>query len=149
MDDDDLALRNLTYARFAGLGRAPTAADVAGAAGMREAQVRAGWERLHDAHALVLDPAGGIRMANPFSGVRPGTVSTPADGGGSATAPGMRSASAPPCTRTAGSRPSALTAASRCGSRCAISVPMTTACSSIVWSPPPAGGTTSFSLEPR
>jgi Alkylmercury lyase len=31
--------------------------------------VQACWERLHDAHALVLDPAGGIRMANPFSGV--------------------------------------------------------------------------------
>ena len=29
-----------------------------------------GWRRLHEAHALVLDPAtGGIRMANPFSAV--------------------------------------------------------------------------------
>ena len=69
MDDDDVALLNLTYARFVDLGRAPTAAEVAGAAGLREAQVQACWERLHDAHALVLDPAGAIRMANPFSGV--------------------------------------------------------------------------------
>jgi Alkylmercury lyase len=69
MDDDDLALRNLTYERFVNLGRPPTAAEVAGAAGLREAQVQACWERLHNAHALVLDPAGGIRMANPFSGV--------------------------------------------------------------------------------
>ena len=69
MDDDDLALRNLTYARFVDLGRAPTAAEVAGAAGLGEAQVMACWERLHQAHALVLDPAGSIRMANPFSGV--------------------------------------------------------------------------------
>jgi hypothetical protein len=29
----------------------------------------AGWERLHAEHALVLDQAGGIRMASPFSGV--------------------------------------------------------------------------------
>jgi hypothetical protein len=58
MDDDDLALRNLTYALFVDLGRAPTAAEVAGAAVLREAQVQACWERLHGAHALVLDPAG-------------------------------------------------------------------------------------------
>jgi hypothetical protein len=32
--------------------------------------VRAGWRELHDAHALVLDPATDeIRMANPFSAV--------------------------------------------------------------------------------
>ena len=69
MNDGDLALRNLTYALFVDLGRAPTAAEVAAAAGLSEAQVRAGWERLHGAHALVLDPGGGIRMANPFSAI--------------------------------------------------------------------------------
>jgi hypothetical protein len=70
MDDDDLVLRNLTYARFVELGRAPAAAEVAAAKGRDEAEVIAGWERLHAEHALVLDPATAeIRMANPFSGV--------------------------------------------------------------------------------
>jgi hypothetical protein len=31
--------------------------------------VRDAWRRLHDAHALVLDGDGAIRMANPFSAV--------------------------------------------------------------------------------
>jgi hypothetical protein len=70
MNEDDLALRNLTYARFVDLGRAPTAAEVAVAGGRDRAEVTAGWERLHAEHALVLDQTtGGIRMANPFSGV--------------------------------------------------------------------------------
>jgi Alkylmercury lyase len=70
MNEDDLILRNLTYARFADLGRAPTTAEVAAVAGRSQAGVAAGWERLHAEHALVLDPAtGNIRMANPFSGV--------------------------------------------------------------------------------
>ena len=35
-----------------------------------EPEVRAGWRQLHDAHALVLNPATDeIRMANPFSAV--------------------------------------------------------------------------------
>ena len=70
MDADDIALRNLTYARFVELGRAPTAAEVAVVADRDRADVVAGWQRLHAQHALVLDPAtGDIRMANPFSGV--------------------------------------------------------------------------------
>ena len=70
MNEDDLALRNLTYARFAEIGRAPTAAEIAAAGGRGRAEVMAGWERLHAEHALVLDPATGeIRMAPPFSGV--------------------------------------------------------------------------------
>jgi hypothetical protein len=70
MNEDDLALRNLTYARFVDLGRAPTAAEVAVAGGRDRAEVTVGWERLHAEHALVLDLAtGGIRMANPFSGI--------------------------------------------------------------------------------
>jgi hypothetical protein len=70
MNEDDIALRNLTYARFAELGRAPTAAEIADAADRDQAGVTAGWARLHAQHALVLDPAsGGIRMANPFSAV--------------------------------------------------------------------------------
>ena len=65
MDAGDLALRNLTYRRFVELGRAPAAAELGD-----EDEVRAAWRRLHDAHALVLDPdSGEIHMANPFSAV--------------------------------------------------------------------------------
>ena len=47
------------------LGRAPTASELGD-----ERHVRDGWRDLHEAHALVLDPATGeIRMANPFSAV--------------------------------------------------------------------------------
>ena len=70
MNEDDLALRNLTYARFVELGRAPTATEIAVVDGRDRAEVLAGWERLQAQHALVLDLATGeIRMANPFSGV--------------------------------------------------------------------------------
>jgi hypothetical protein len=61
----DLELRNLTYRRFVELGRAPTAAELGDAA-----EVEAGWRRLHDAHALVLDAGSTeLRMLNPFSAV--------------------------------------------------------------------------------
>ena len=60
MDEGDLQLRNQIYRRFVELGRAPTRAEVGDDQGLR---------RLHDAHALVLDAAGEIRMANPFSAV--------------------------------------------------------------------------------
>jgi hypothetical protein len=73
MNDDDLALRNLTYAQFADLGRAPTAAEVAVATDRDEAEVIAAWGRLHAEHALVLDLSTfQIRMANPFSAVPTG-----------------------------------------------------------------------------
>ena len=65
MNDADIELRNLTFARFVELGRAP-APDELGDRG----DVLAGWGRLHEEHALVLDPSGkSIRMANPFAGV--------------------------------------------------------------------------------
>lgn len=79
MDELDIALRNATYRRFVELGRAPTAEEVAAAAGVGEAAVRAGWWRLHEAHALVLDDAGEIRMANPFA-ARPTDFRVEADG---------------------------------------------------------------------
>jgi hypothetical protein len=59
VDERDLALRNEVYRRFAE-GRVPTRAELGDDDGLR---------RLHDAHALVLDAAGEIRMANPFSAV--------------------------------------------------------------------------------
>ncbi len=70
MDEGDRAVRNLTYHLFVDLGRAPTVADVAAAAGSTTAEVGASWHRLHDAHALVLQPdTTELRMANPFSAV--------------------------------------------------------------------------------
>jgi Alkylmercury lyase len=69
VDAADVELRNATYAAFVELGRAPSAAETAERAGSEPAAVRAGWRRLHEAHALVLDDAGELRMANPFSAV--------------------------------------------------------------------------------
>ena len=62
MDERDVELRNRIYAWFVEHGRAPSAADV----GADDEALR----RLHDAHALVLEPdTGQIRMLNPFSAV--------------------------------------------------------------------------------
>jgi hypothetical protein len=70
VDQPDRALRNLTYGLLAELGRVPGAGEVAARAGTGVDAVLAGWARLHDAHALVLDQGGeSIRMAHPFSGV--------------------------------------------------------------------------------
>jgi len=67
MDAADIDLRNWTYRQFVELGRVPSAGEIAAATGRSEAGVRQGWRRLHDAHALVLDASGEIRMANPFA----------------------------------------------------------------------------------
>src|SRR5207344_859029 len=70
MDEGDLRLRRLTYRLFVELGHAPTAAETADGGALDEADVREGWQRLHEQHALVLDPTtAAIRMANPFSAV--------------------------------------------------------------------------------
>jgi hypothetical protein len=69
MNADDIEVRNATYRQFAELGRAPTAGEVGAAIRAETERVRASWRRLHDAHALVLDGNGEIRMANPFSAV--------------------------------------------------------------------------------
>ena len=62
MDDRDVRLRNRIYRWFVEHGRAPSAEE----AGADEAALR----RLHDAHALVLEPdRPEIRMLNPFSAV--------------------------------------------------------------------------------
>jgi hypothetical protein len=61
----DLELRNLTYRLFVELGRAPVASELGD-----EREVKEGWRRLHEAHAVVLNPATDeLRMANPFSAV--------------------------------------------------------------------------------
>src|SRR5712691_6094432 len=150
VDAFDLELRNLTYAKVVELGRVPAAAEVAAAAGRDPEEVVAGWRRLHDQHALVLNAAtADIRMANPFSAVPTAYRVHAAGAGGTRTAPGMRSGSAVRSTSTARSRPPAPTAASRFRSRCAAGDRTTRACSSTASSPPPAGGTTSSSPEAR
>lgn len=82
MDPDDLAVRNATYAAFAGLGRAPVPAEVAADLGRGVEEVERTWQRLHDLHALVLQPGTGpprLLMANPFSAV-PTAFRVQADG---------------------------------------------------------------------
>ena len=80
MDEEDLRLRRRTYGLFVELGRAPTSAEVAAAAEIPERAVLEGWRRLHDAHALVLNPGTAeLRMANPFSAV-PTAYRVQADG---------------------------------------------------------------------
>jgi len=70
MDPSDLVLRNESYALFVALGRAPSAEEVAVATRSTATEVRSGWARLHESHALVLNATGSeIRMANPFSAV--------------------------------------------------------------------------------
>lgn len=69
MDPADIDLRRATYAAFVDLGRPPTVDEIATRLAMTADEVRAGWQRLHDGHALVLDAAGELRMANPFSAV--------------------------------------------------------------------------------
>ena len=70
MDELDLRLRSLTYSLFVEFGRAPTASEVVDNGGLTGEEVLAGWQRLHEQHALVLNPATAeIRMANPFSAV--------------------------------------------------------------------------------
>jgi hypothetical protein len=63
VEDADLELRRRTYAFFVGHRRAPRASEL----GDPE-EVVAGWRRLHEEHALVLNPATDeLRMLNPFS----------------------------------------------------------------------------------
>jgi Alkylmercury lyase len=70
MDARALEIRNLTYAMFVQLGRAPTVDELAAAANLSRSDVDTVWAELHDAHALVLNPdTSEIRMASPFSAV--------------------------------------------------------------------------------
>jgi Alkylmercury lyase len=72
---DDLTLRRRTYSFFVETGRAPRAEEL----GDRD-EVLASWRRLHEAHALVLNPATDeLRMLNPFSAV-PTAYRVQADG---------------------------------------------------------------------
>jgi len=67
MTERDLEIRNHIYRRFVELGRAPSLAELEDELGD---EVEPALRRLHDAHALVLEPdRTEIRMANPFSAV--------------------------------------------------------------------------------
>ena len=88
------------YWSFVELGRAPVIEHVAERLHLLVSDAPASWGRLHDLHALVLEPGGDeLRMANPFSAVPTRFRVHAAGRGGSPTAPGTRSGSAPPCTR--------------------------------------------------
>jgi hypothetical protein len=70
VDDFDLVVRRLTYSTFVERGSAPSARDLGNRIASTEPAVLDSWRRLHDAHALVLQPATSeIRMLNPFSAV--------------------------------------------------------------------------------
>src|SRR5438034_11359644 len=70
MDERDFQIRTSTYRLFVELGRAPTVDEVAGESGLAAGEALSSWRRLHDQHALVLNPATAeLRMANPFSAV--------------------------------------------------------------------------------
>lgn len=70
MDELDLRIRNHLYASFVETGRAATPAEAAAVLELGEAAVAEAYRRLHDAHALVLQPGSTeIRMLNPFSAV--------------------------------------------------------------------------------
>ena len=70
MDELDLGIRNHVYASFVRDGRAHTAGETAAELGLGLEEAEAAYRRLHDAHALVLQPGSTeIRMLNPFSAV--------------------------------------------------------------------------------
>jgi hypothetical protein len=80
VDTLDLAVRNATYRLFAERAVAPTLDDVAVDLDRDASTVRDAWHRLHDQHALVLQPGRDeLRMANPFSAV-PTAFRVEADG---------------------------------------------------------------------
>jgi len=73
--DPDRAVRLATYRGFAGQGRPPSVAELAAETGLAETAVRAALRHLHDAHAIVLVPAGdAVRIAHPFSAAPMGFV---------------------------------------------------------------------------
>lgn len=66
----DWQVRQHIYARLVATGCAPDVRDIAAQFAMQPAQAQAALQRLHDAHALVLDESGAILMAHPLSAVQ-------------------------------------------------------------------------------
>ena len=70
MDELDLGIRNEIYGSFVRTGNMPAPAETAAALDLAEDEVADAYARLHDAHALALEPGTTrIRMLNPFSAV--------------------------------------------------------------------------------
>jgi Alkylmercury lyase len=68
MDERDLQIRNWIYSRFVETRAAPHVDDVAAQFGLVRDEAEATFRRLHDAHALVLEPGRtALLMLNPFS----------------------------------------------------------------------------------
>ena len=68
MDERDLHVRNHVYHRFVETRRAPRVDDVATELDLSRDEAEAALRRLHDAHALVLEPdRPELLMLNPFS----------------------------------------------------------------------------------
>jgi hypothetical protein len=67
------AVRAAIYYYIARHERPPTVDETAAQLGMNRERVGAAYERLHERHAIYLDPGSqAVRMANPFSGVPTG-----------------------------------------------------------------------------
>lgn len=70
LSERDWQVRLHIYRFFVEQARPPTTAETAAALGMTDAESEATYRRLHDAHALFLQPGTTtIRMANPLSAV--------------------------------------------------------------------------------
>jgi hypothetical protein len=70
VDEFDLRIRNHLYASFVRDGSAASVSEAAEALQLLDANVSDAYRRLHDAHAVVLQPDGTeIRMLNPFAAV--------------------------------------------------------------------------------
>lgn len=68
--DSDWRIRRHIYDALAANGRAPDAPEIARRFGMPTGDARQSLRRLHDAHALVLQPGGdAVLMAHPLSAV--------------------------------------------------------------------------------
>jgi hypothetical protein len=68
VDELDLRIRNHLYSSFVRDGNARTPAEAARELDVGVEETRAAYRRLHETHALVLEPdAESIRMLNPFS----------------------------------------------------------------------------------
>jgi hypothetical protein len=66
IEDSDVRLH--IYRTFVRDGRPPTAAETATALDISEAEAADAYRRLHEAHAIVLEPGAlEVRMANPLS----------------------------------------------------------------------------------
>ncbi|HUP31518.1 MAG TPA: organomercurial lyase [Gaiellaceae bacterium] len=70
MDELDLRIRNHLYSSFVRDGVAQASGQAAAELALGEDEAAAAYRRLHDAHAIVLEPGSTtIRMLNPFSAV--------------------------------------------------------------------------------